>query len=98
MNEIQVTQILAEVATSACATPGIFEFAAIVALIIGSGIVGVSAGISIIGLATTIVSLMLAGANLEAIYAAIAVHLGSTAASIEVFAALYQGIKEILGC
>lgn len=67
-------------------------------MIIGSGIVAASAGISVITLATTIVSLILSGANVEAIAAAIAAQIGSIAASVEIVAVLYQGIKGILGC
>ncbi len=95
MISIEYTQIIAQVS---CPIPTTAQFAAIVTLILGLGIIGISAGISVISLATTIIALIVSGSPLEAISAAIATHMGAIASSTGVVAALYQGIKNILGC
>lgn len=96
MGSVQINPIL--IAETFCHNPTPLEIAAIVALILGLGIVGASSFISVLGLAVTLVPLILSGASFETIGAAIAVHLGNIAVSTEIVAAIYRGIKSILGC
>lgn len=100
MNSVHVVQVVVAqvIPDSYCPNRNVLQFSAIVALILGSGIISVSAGISVVTLATTIITLILSGSSIEAIGAAIAAQIGGIAASIEVVAVLYQGIKNILGC
>lgn len=95
VNQIVIAQVIAD---SYCSNPSIPQYAAIIALILGSGVISVVGGISILALATTLTTLILSGANIEALTAAIAAQLGAVATSTEIVAYLYQGIKNILGC
>ncbi len=96
MGSVQINPIL--IAETFCHNPTAPEIAAIVALILGLGIVGASSFISVLGLVSTLIPLILSGATFETIGAAIAVHLGNIATSTPVVAAIYQGVKNILGC
>lgn len=95
VNQIIIAQVMAD---THCSSPSIPEFAAIIALILGSGIISVVGGISIVALATTVTTLILSGASIEVLTTAIGVQLTGIATSTGIVAQLYQGIKEILGC
>lgn len=95
VKQIVITQVITD---SYYSNPSLPQFTAIIALILGFGIITVIGGISIVALASTVTTLILSGANIEALTAAIAVHLGGVATSTQIVAQLYQGIKDILGC
>ena len=100
LNQLNMNLVEVFAINSSCTNPNIWQFTAIVALILGAGIgvVSVAGGISVMILANTIVSLIIAGAGTESIGAAIATQIGPVALATGTVAALYEGIKNILGC
>ncbi|MEC4803660.1 MAG: hypothetical protein SAJ12_22915 [Jaaginema sp. PMC 1079.18] len=87
---------------SACHAPNAFEWAAIVALVVGlvaaSGVVAVSGTIAVVSVAATIVNQVMAGASVAVIVAAIEADLGTTALSFGLVTGIIYQIQEILNC
>ncbi|MBD2069969.1 hypothetical protein H6F93_21025 [Leptolyngbya sp. FACHB-671] len=82
----------------ACPAPNPFQFAAIVALIGGSGVLAVSTGVGIVGIASTLIGLITTGASIDAILTALGIPLGVTTEAVGVLAWLIGAINQILGC
>ncbi|MEG3893584.1 hypothetical protein QT973_24625 [Microcoleus sp. Z1_A1] len=85
-----------------CHSPNQSEFMLIVAAVIG--MVGAlvvlvpASAVTMIFMATTIVQMIMAGATLESIAAAIAAQLGAVGISLGLVSQLVEQIKGIMGC
>lgn len=84
-----------------CHSPNPLEWTIIIAIVgaisVGSGI----AATGIVSIASTVITMLIAGASIETISAAVAAMLntiGATTASLELVAVLVNGVKNILGC
>ncbi|MCC5650716.1 hypothetical protein LC609_12905 [Nostoc sp. XA013] len=84
-----------------CHSPNPLEWTIIIAIVgaisVGSGI----AATGIVSIASTVITMLIAGASMEAISAAVGAMLntiGATTASLELVAMLVNGVKNILGC
>ena len=67
------------------------------AILVGSGI----AATGIVSIASTVITMLIAGASMEAISAAVGAMfntIAATTASFELVAMLVNGVKSILGC
>ncbi|MEH2447672.1 MAG: hypothetical protein V7K18_18405 [Nostoc sp.] len=67
------------------------------AISVGSGI----AATEIVSIASTVITMLIAGASMEAISATVGAMLstiGATTASLELVAVLVNGVKNVLGC
>ena len=85
----------------ACRSPNPLEWSIIIAIVgaisVGSGI----AATGILSIASTVITMLIAGASMEAISAAVGAMLntiGATTASLELVGMLVNGVKNILGC
>ncbi|HYX15361.1 MAG TPA: hypothetical protein VE944_13540 [Nostoc sp.] len=82
-------------------SPNPLEWSIIIAIV---GTVSVGSGIAatgIVSIASTVITMLIAGASMEAISAAVGAMLntiGATTASLELVAVLVNGVKNILGC
>ncbi len=85
-----------------CHSPNLIESILIVAAVTGmvGGLVGLvpASAVSMVFLATTIVHMIMTGATLESIAAAIAAQLGAVAMSLGLVSQLVEQIKGIMGC
>ncbi|MBD2244843.1 hypothetical protein [Nostoc sp. FACHB-888] len=84
-----------------CHSPNPLEWTIIIAIVgaisVGSGI----AATGIVSIASTVITMLIAGASMEAISAAVGAMLntiGAATASLELVAVLVNGVKNILGC
>ncbi|MBD0265114.1 MAG: hypothetical protein ICV78_21040 [Tolypothrix sp. Co-bin9] len=84
-----------------CHTPNPLEWTIVIvtvgAILVGSGI----AATGIVSIASTVITMLIAGASMEAISAAVAGTLqtfGVIGGSLELVAVLVNGVKTILGC
>ncbi len=85
----------------ACHSPNPLEWTIIIAIVgaisVGSGI----AATGIVSIASIVITMLIAGASMEAISAAVGAMfstIGATTASFELVAMLVNGVKNILGC
>jgi hypothetical protein len=83
---------------AACHAPNAFELTLIVALMGGIGVFSIASGIAITSMASTIVGLLLSGASVSAIVAAISGNAAATGGSLELITHMVFMIKAILGC
>lgn len=83
---------------SSCAEPSWWQFLIIIGLVAASGLFVASAGVGIAGIATTLVGLIMAGASLDAIAAALGGHLGVAGSSLNILSILIGAIRGVLGC
>ncbi len=85
-----------------CHSPNLIESILIVAAVTGmvGGLVVLvpASAVSMVFLATTIVHMIMTGATLESIAAAIAAQLGAVAMSLGLVSQLVEQIKGIMGC
>jgi hypothetical protein len=97
---IQVFQVvIGQVqAGGVCHSPNPFELTLIVALIGGIGVFSVGSGIAIVSMANTIVALLISGASIGAVVAAVSGNAAATGGSLEVITQMVLTIKGILGC
>ncbi|MBD2055601.1 hypothetical protein H6F88_06125 [Oculatella sp. FACHB-28] len=82
----------------ACPAPNPFQLVAILALVGGSGVLLVSTGVGIWGIASTLIGLVTAGVSIDAVPASITAFLGLTGSSANLFTYLIGEIQKILGC
>ncbi|MEH2417882.1 hypothetical protein [Nostoc sp.] len=85
----------------ACHSPNPLEWTIVILIVggisVGSGI----AATGIVSIASTVITMLIAGASIEAISAAVAAMFNTitaTTASLELVAMLVNGVKSILGC
>lgn len=97
---IQLSQIvIGQVyAGAACHAPNPFELTLLVALIGAVGVFSVGSGIAIVSMASTIATLLVSGASISAVVAAISGNATATGVSLEVITQMVLIIKGILGC
>jgi hypothetical protein len=97
---IQVFQVvIGQVqAGGACHSPNPFELTLIVALMGGIGVFSVASGIAIVSMANTIVALLISGASIGAVVAAVSGNAAATGGSLELITQMVLTIKGILGC
>ena len=81
-----------------CTPPNPFEWVAIIALISGAGILSAVTGTALIGVASTIVTMLIHGASISAIVAAISADTLVTVGGTEALTSLIISIMSILGC
>lgn len=100
MSSPQVVQIVIAqvIANNYCPDPNTLQYAAIISLILSSGLIAGIVGINIVALATTVITLVLSGASIEALTAAIVNLMGPFVVSSQIVVQLYHDIKDILGC
>ena len=84
-----------------CHSPNPLEWTIIIAIVgaisVGSGI----AATGIVSIASTVITMLIAGSSMEAISAAVGAlfnTIGATTASLELVAVLVNGVKSVLGC
>jgi hypothetical protein len=90
--------LLGSVVGDACQAPNPIELALIIALISGIGVFSIASGLAIVSVVNTIVALLLSGASVGAIVAAISGDAVVTSGSLEVITQMVIMIKGILGC
>lgn len=81
-----------------CTTPTGWVLAIIFSLVATSGLFVVGAGVGLIGIVTTLLQLIMAGASIGIIVAELSPSLALTAGSVEVLAGLVVVIRQLLGC
>ncbi|MBN4002602.1 hypothetical protein [Nostoc sp. LPT] len=85
----------------ACHSPNPLEWSIIIAIV---GAISVGLGIAatgIVSIASTVITMLIGGASMEAISATVRGMLstiGATTASLELVAVLVNGVKNVLGC
>ena len=94
----EFTQPLIGQIENTCRIISWYEYPIIISLIVGSGVVFVTSGISVFALVSTVISFIIAGASTATIAAAVAGDVVVTGTSLESFAALIVTIKSYLGC
>jgi hypothetical protein len=83
---------------SNCSAPNVFQWLTLFGLVAGAGVITVGTGISVTAIATTIVTMLIAGTSIEAISAAIGSHIAIVTGTIPVIGALIAQIASILSC
>lgn len=83
---------------SSCANPSVWQLSIIIGLVASSGLILASTGVGLLGIANILVGLIMAGASLDAIAAALTTHLVVVGSSIGILAPLISAIRGILGC
>ena len=81
-----------------CHNPNPLEWALIIALVGGCAVFSGAGVVATVSIATTIVTLIIAGEPIAAIAAAITSNIAVALASIEGVAQVVYAIKEVLGC
>ena len=97
MATIDIT-VLSTLASLSCHTPSIWEIAIILPLIIASSAFAVTTTVGVIGIYNVLIPLVIGGANLEAIAAALGINLSVSVGSMEALGTLVVAIQQILGC
>lgn len=85
----------------ACHSPNPLEWSIIIAIVSAISVGSDIATTGILSIASTVITMLIAGASMEAISAAVGAMLntiGATTASFELVAMLVNGVKSILGC
>ncbi len=96
LESLQLFHIL--LASTSCTDPNPLLWAVIVALVAACGIFVVGSGVSIVGIATILVTMITAGASFEAISTALGSHIAVATGSLGILAQLVSAIFSILGC
>jgi len=94
----QVTQLIVAQVESSCGEPSAGEIPIIIGLVAVLGIAFVAAGIGLAEIATTLVGLIMAGASVDAIGAALGAHLTVAGSCLEALGTLVGAILFALGC
>jgi len=81
-----------------CPDPNPAQWLLIISLIAASGLLAVASGAAVVAVAATIIPLIIAGATIAEIAAAITGHAALAAGSLEILTGLVIGIRNILGC
>jgi hypothetical protein len=81
-----------------CSNPNPLQWLLIISLIGASGLLAVTSGAAVVAVATTIIPLIIAGATIAEIAAAITGHAALAAGALEILTGLVIGITNILGC
>ena len=92
----EITQFIVGQVGSSCAEPSWWHLSIIIGLVTASGVVLVSTGVGLVGIATTattMVGLIMTGASLDSVAAALGVHLTIVGGSLEILGGLIIAIK-----
>jgi len=92
----EITQFIVGQVGSSCAEPSWWQLSIIIGLVTASGVVLVGTGVGLVGIATTattIVGLIMTGASLDSVAAALGVHLTIVGGSLEILGGLIIAIK-----
>lgn len=94
---MDISFVFAQVGGS-CTPPNPFEWVAIIALISGSGVLSIVTGAAAFSIGSTIVSMIISGASIATITAAISGDAIASAGGADLLGYLIAGIIKILGC
>jgi hypothetical protein len=94
----EVTQLAIGQMGDTCRNIALWEYPIIIAMIVGSGVFLLSSGVGVMAIATTLVNLIVAGASIFTIAAALGGDVALTSSSLEGLGVLIIAIKKYLGC
>lgn len=94
----EIAQFIIGQFASSCLEPSWWQLSIIIGIVAASGVVVTTTGVGLVGIVTTLVTLIMAGASLDTMAAALGTPLSLVGHSVEILTGLIIAIRSVLGC